>query len=753
MPATRICHSLHDDTFLGNPRRFSVSTTPERDANRRFDAVQPALALSGTQVPRWILISLVVVSASEIIPGCESSGSTGSSDSSPSPPAGTAASSTGGSAGASAPLAGAGGLSRPFGTGGLGTGGADASGAADAAAGGAAGGADAAGNSADAAQAGASGNDTADAGGSSTIDPATTQAGCQANPFALTSVTLDESDFTANRDRTLAYLRSVDIESLLSNFRATVGLPTNNATPPRGWEAPSSNLRGHATGHVLKALAQAYAGTGDEQYKTKADALLNELKKCQDLAESKGFGAGYLSAYPPEQFIKLESLAQYPSIWAPYYTLHKILAGLIASYELTDNKTALDMAKMIGQWVNNRLSKLDRAQLQRMWNLYIAGETGGINESLAELYEITGDQLYLKTAALFDKDLILDSCSANRDELNGLHANQHIPTITGYMRMYHGTQNDKYLKTAQNFWSMVTTNHIYAIGGTGEAEMFGPPGEIAGALTEKTAETCATYNMLKLTRQLFCYEPNAKYMDYYERGLYNHILGSQNPNSRSAAVTYFMPLRAGASRTYDDTFTCCHGTGMENHTKYQGQIYSFSTDGTTLYVNLYIPSTLNWADKGFQVKQTTGYPYQPSSKLTFEGAGPLRVALRIPGWATQGVQIQVNGQVHDVAALPGTYAVVDRTWASGDEVELQLPFNLRIEKTPDNPSLGAILYGPSVIVALSNTSSTIRLDADESILADVLLPTGEPLTFSAGNVTYEPFSKATNTAYHTYFGF
>lgn len=575
-----------------------------------------------------------------------------------------------------------------------------------------------------------------------------------ANPFPLSDVALATSDFTANRDRTLAYLRGVDLESLLYNFRTTVGLPTNGAKPATGWEAPDSNLRGHATGHVLKALAQAYAGTQDAQYKTKADTLVAELKKCQDKAIEKNFGAGYLGAYPPDQFVKLESLAQYPDIWAPYYTMHKLLAGLVASYQLTGNASALDMAKALALWAHDRLSKVPRKQLQSMWNLYIAGEYGGMNEVLAQLYEITNDKTFLDTAVYFDKDAVLDPTSQNQDKLGGLHANQHIPTITGYVHVYEGTHVDKYLSAAKNFWTMVTTDHMYANGGTGEAEMFQPAKQIASALTEKTAESCATYNMLKLTGELYCLEPDVKYMDYYERGLFNHILGSQDPTSKdNAAVTYFIPMGPGTRRTYNNTYTCCHGTGMENHTKYQAQIYAYSADREQLYVNLYIASTLNWRDKGFTVTQTTKYPYEPSTKLAFMGEGPLKVALRIPGWAN-GATLKLNGSDAGVASKPGSYAIIERTWKAGDTVELQLPFEFRVETTPDDASIGAILYGPEVLVATSSKTSTIDLGIDKANLKASFMPEADqPLNFSAAGLMFEPFSKATNVQYHTYFKF
>jgi uncharacterized protein len=483
--------------------------------------------------------------------------------------------------------------------------------------------------------------------------------------------------------------------------------------------------------------------------------MVAALKKCQDMAMAKGFGAGYLGAYPPDQFIKLESLATYPTIWAPYYTMHKILAGLVASYQLTGNKDALEVAKALALWAHDRLSKLERAQLQKMWNIYIAGECGGMNEVLAELYQITSDKTFLDTAVLFDKDAVLNPTSMGQDKLGGLHANQHIPTITGYLRVWEGTHDDKYLHTAQNFWSMVTQDHMYANGGTGDAEMFTDAKQIASKLDEKTAESCATYNMLKLTRQLFCHDPDPKYMDYFERGLFNHILGSQDPTSGdTAAVTYFIPMGPGTRRTYNNTFTCCHGTGMENHTKYQEQIYSYSADRSQLYVNLYIASTLNWKDKGFTIVQDTHYPYEQSSTLTMMGDGRLKMALRIPAWATQGAKISINGVDTGTAAKAGTYAVVDHVWTRGDALTIVIPFDFRVETTPDDASIGAILYGPAVLVATSTKTSTIQLQVDPTKPgAAFMTKDAANLGFSAAGLTFEPFSKATNVQYHTYFKF
>lgn len=580
------------------------------------------------------------------------------------------------------------------------------------------------------------------------------RAGCAVESFALTEVTLAPSEFTENRDRTLAYLRKVDIESLLYNFRTTVGLPTNGARAPYGWEAPDVKLRGHATGHVLKALAQAYAGTNDAAFKDKADKLVSALAACQERAVAKGFGAGYLGAYPPDQFAALERFTTYPTIWAPYYTMHKLLAGLLAAHQLTGNTRALGMAEQLAQWAYERLRKIDGAARQRMWNLYIAGEYGGMNEVLAELYAVTGNQAYLDAARLFDKDALIGPMRRNEDRLGGLHANQHIPQVTGYLRVYEGSGEQHYLDTAQNFWSMVTRDHTYANGGTGEAEKFRPAKEIAGALTAKTAETCATYNMLKLTRQLFCHAPDVKYMDYYERALYNHILGSQDPRpSAGAAVTYFIAMQPAAQRTYDASFTCCHGTGMENHTKYQEQIYARSRDGTTLYVNLFIPSTLQWRARGLEVRQVTRYPYEPVTELQVVSGGPLKLALRVPAWAGAESRVAINGVTQPEALKPGTYAMIDRTFQAGDVVRLSLSFGLRVERAPDDAGVGAVLYGPAVLVALDAKTDMPRLSPDVKALARTFQGLEAPVSLGGSGLRFEPFWKARTTPYHTYVRF
>jgi DUF1680 family protein len=565
-------------------------------------------------------------------------------------------------------------------------------------------------------------------------------------PFNLNQVTLQTSDFTANEGRTLAYLQYLTTDMMLYDFRKTFGLSTPG-TAPGGWDAPDCNLRGHSTGHFLSALSQAYASTGDTQYKTKADTIVAGLKQCQDLSVSKGWGDGFVSAYPPDQFILLESLTTYPTIWAPYYTLHKIMAGLLASYNLTGNTTALDVAKKMGLWVYNRLNALPRTQLQNMWNLYIAGECGGMNEVMAELYQITGDQRYLTTATLFDKDMILTPCTNNQDQLSGLHANQHIPTVTGWVRIYDGNSTTSYWNAAKNFWQMVINSHMYIQGGTSEGEMFRNAGQIYAYITANTCETCCAYNMLKLSRQLFFHDPQPKYMDYYERTLYNQILGSQNPQSSHGFVTYMQPLNPGGQRSYSSdtsSFTCCHGTGMENHTKYRDSIYFYSADNSTLYVNLFIASTLNWASKGFTITQTTNYPSQESTSITVTGSGALTVKLRVPFWVQSGYVVKVNGVDQGVSAVAGTYVTINRTWASGDVIDITMPFGFRKEMTPDNAAYGGILHGPMVLTANNTGTSYLTLSFA------TCTKTGT-LTYSCSGYSLIPYYKATNIKYHTYY--
>jgi len=470
---------------------------------------------------------------------------------------------------------------------------------------------------------------------------------------------------------------------------------------------------------------------------------------------------GFLSAYPETQFMRLEEFATYggnQGIWAPYYTLHKILAGLLAAHDLAGNKQALDVASKIGDWAHGRLSKLRPEQFDRMWNLYIAGEYGGANDAFASLHAIKGKREYLALARFFDNRNVKDPTIAGNDILDGRHANQHIPQFIGYLRVYEQNNEPAYHTAAKNFWDMVVPHRTYSHGGVGVGEYFRKRDAIAGSLYSEPnnhdhAETCPLYNMLKLSRNLFFHEPDPKYMNYYEHGLYNQILASRRDTNsvEGPEVTYFVPVRPGERRRYGNIGTCCGGTGMENHTKYQDSIYFRSADDKTLFVNLYIPSTLEWREKGITIEQTTRFPFEGASTLTVRGNGQLAVMLRVPSWVRRGYTVSVNGTMQQVTATPGKYVTIDRQWRTGDKIEIVMPMTFRTEPTIDDHAVQSIYYGPTLLTVqaaavgdkldtgLINVSlyKNVKLSGD---FASAMTPVADkPLHFTFNGQTLAPF--------------
>jgi|JI10StandDraft_1071094.scaffolds.fasta_scaffold14245_5 DUF1680 family protein len=417
---------------------------------------------------------------------------------------------------------------------------------------------------------------------------------------------------------------------------------------------------------------------------------------------------GFLSAYAETQFLRLEEFATYggnQGIWAPYYTLHKIIAGLLDAHTLTGNAQALEVASKIGDWTYSRLSKLRPEQFDRMWNLYIAGEYGGANDAFASLHALRPDKPeYLTVARYFDNRNVKDPTVAGTDILDGRHANQHIPQFIGYLRVFEQNDVPEYHTAAKNFWDMIVPHRTYSHGGLGVGEILRKRDVIAGSLWSEPnnrdhAETCCVYNMLKLTRNLFFHDPDPKYMNYYELGLFNQILGSRRDNDSitSPEVTYFQPVRPGERRNYGNVGTCCGGTGLENHTKYQDSIYFKSVDNTTLYVNLYIPSVLEWREKGISVEQTTRYPLEGASTLTVRGSGRLALSLRVPAWVRRGYAVSINGVAQTLAVTPGRYVTLDRQWKSGDRIDVSMPMSFRAEAAIDDATVQSIYYGPTLL--------------------------------------------------------
>lgn len=565
----------------------------------------------------------------------------------------------------------------------------------------------------------------------------------KAQAFPLQDVRLLDGPFKHAQELDHRYLLSLDPDRLLYTFRLNAGLPSS-AQPLGGWEDPKCELRGHFAGHYLSACALMYASTGDEKLKEKGEQVVAGLAECQ-----AKLGNGYLSAFPETFFDRVEARQR---VWAPYYTLHKLFAGLLDMYEYCGDQQALEVCRKFGDWAIARNGRLSDEQMQRM----LGEEHGGMNECLANLYALTGEEKYLKIAQRFNHMAVLGPASHREDRLTGLHANTQIPKFVGTARQFELT-GDEWLKTASLFfWNTVTKERSYVIGGHSDGEAFTPKERLSQALGSNTTETCNTYNMLKLTRHLFCWDPQAEYADYYERALYNHILASQNPET--GMMCYYVPLRSGMRKTYNEpttSFWCCTGTGVENHAKYGDSIY-FHDGGDGLYLNLFIASDLNWKEKGVRVRQETKYPDAPSTRLTFTCQKPAELALHVrhPWWATAGFQVQVNGKKQAVASTPGSWATIRRTWKSGDTVTISMPFSLRTEGFRDNPRRLAVMYGPLVLCAEVPTGKPLPVVvAEEGQLLAALKPVaGRPNTFAASpevfhvsqpgeKVVFEPFYK------------
>jgi hypothetical protein len=417
-----------------------------------------------------------------------------------------------------------------------------------------------------------------------------------ASPFDLADVRLLDGPFREAMLRDQKYLLAIDADRLLHNFRVNAGLPSS-AKPLGGWEAPEVELRGHSLGHYLSALALMYRSTGDARFRARADAIVVELAKLQQAMASK-FHPGYLSAFPESLIDRVETRQQ---VWAPYYTLHKIMAGLLDVHLLCGNAQALDILVKMADWVKFRQDRLTTERQQAM----LQTEFGGMADVLANLYAVTGNPDHLRIARTFDHARLFDPLARGEDPLDGLHGNTQFPKMIGAVREYQLTGEKRYLDIASFFWQRVVRYRSFAIGGNTDNERFLPVDQFARHLGASSTETCNTYNMLKLTRALFALSPSAEAMDFYERGLFNHILASQDPDS--GMMCYYVPLKPGAFRTYstpDDSFWCCVGTGMENHAKHGDTIYFH--DSQSLFVNLFIASELTWKAKGWRCGRTRG---------------------------------------------------------------------------------------------------------------------------------------------------
>ena len=648
-----------------------------------------------------------------------------------------------------------------------------------------------------------------------------------AHTFSLADVSIDgDNRLTHNRDEAIREICSWDVTQQLYNYRDTYGLSTEGYTKSDGWDSPDTKLKGHGSGHYMSAIAQAYAvATNPEQkaiLRKNITRMVNELRQYQEmtfvynkdlkrnweardfapeteLREMKGtwaafdeykkhpelYGYGYINAIPAQHCALIEMYRAYNNsdwVWAPYYSVHKQLAGLIDIATYFDDKEICDkallIAKDMGLWVWNRMHyrtyvKQDGTQDERrakpgnryeMWDMYIAGEVGGMSESLARLSEMVSNPdekaKLLEAANCFDAPKFYDPLSKNIDDIRTRHANQHIPMIIGALRSYKSNQKPYYYNLAENFWRLVQGRYMYAMGGVGNGEMFRQPytqilSMATNGLQEGESEaypdineTCCAYNLVKLSKDLNCYNPdNAQYLDYIERTLYNQIIGSLNPDQYQTCYQYAVGLNA--TKPFGNETpqsTCCGGTGSENHTKYQQSAY-FAND-YTLWVGLYMPTTLHWKEKGVTIKQDCLWPSQHSAIKITEGEGDFTLKLRVPYWATQGFSIKVNGKEVAKSYQPSTYVELEQKhWKVGDVVEIDMPFSKHIEYGADKLSsdvasldgtplktswVGTLMYGPLVMAgtgAQTWNQATLNID---SRLSNITVGESNGVTTGAG---------------------
>lgn len=648
-----------------------------------------------------------------------------------------------------------------------------------------------------------------------------------AHTFSLADVSIDgDNRLTHNRDEALREICSWDVTQQLYNYRDTYGLSTEGYTKSDGWDSPDTKLKGHGSGHYMSAIAQAYAvATNPEQkaiLRKNITRMVNELRECQEktfvynkdlkrnweardfapeaeLREMKGtwdafdeykkhpelYGYGYINAIPAQHCALIEMYRAYNNsdwVWAPYYSVHKQLAGLIDIATYFDDKEICDkallIAKDMGLWVWNRMHyrtyvKQDGTQDERrakpgnryeMWDMYIAGEVGGMSESLARLSEMVSNPdekaKLLEAANCFDAPKFYDPLSKNIDDIRTRHANQHIPMIIGALRSYKSNQKPYYYNLAENFWRLVQGRYMYAMGGVGNGEMFRQPytqilSMATNGLQEGESEaypdineTCCAYNLVKLSKDLNCYNPdNALYLDYIERTLYNQIIGSLNPDQYQTCYQYAVGLNA--TKPFGNETpqsTCCGGTGSENHTKYQQSAYF--ANNHTLWVGLYMPTTLHWKEKGVTIKQDCLWPAQHSAIKITEGEGNFTLKLRVPYWATQGFSIKVNGKEVAKSYQPSTYVELEKKhWKVGDVVEIDMPFSKHIEYGADKLSsdvasmdgtplktswVGTLMYGPLVMAgtgAQTWNQATLNID---SRLSNITVGESNGVTTGAG---------------------
>jgi DUF1680 family protein len=581
------------------------------------------------------------------------------------------------------------------------------------------------------------------------------------NPIPLEQVRLLDGPFKHAMDLNGDYLLRLEPDRLLSGFRENAGLE-KKAERYGGWE--SQGVSGHTLGHYLTACSMMYAASGDARYNERVTYIVDELGACQDARED-----GFIGGIPDINRVLKEIAAgdvrakgfDLNGLWVPWYTQHKLYAGLLDAHRFSGNEKALAIVERLADFDIALTDNLNEAQFQHM----LACEHGGMNESLAELYGRTGKEKYLTLSRRFHHKAVLDPLGQGVDNLPGLHANTQIPKVIGVARRYELTGNQEDRRIAEFFWDRVVNHHSYVIGGNSDGEHFGAPDKLNDRLGTHSTETCNTYNMLKLTRHLFTWTRSMKTVDYYERALYNHILASQNPDD--GMMCYPVPLKPGHFKSYNtpfNSFWCCTGTGIENHVKYGDSIYFEDKNG--IHVNLFIASELDWVSKGIKIRQETRFPEEDTIRLTIACKEPtsFNLVLRRPGWLAGEPEISFN----DGDTFEGTVTnhpeatTLLRVWEDGDTVTVRMPMELHTEAMPDNPNRIAVMYGPIVLAGdlgaiAGETPEVPVFVTDGAALTDWLKPVpGKSLTFRTegvgkpGDVTLSPFYAMHHRRYSVY---
>ncbi|RDV13010.1 glycosyl hydrolase [Pontibacter diazotrophicus] len=605
----------------------------------------------------------------------------------------------------------------------------------------------------------------------------------QLKSFPLSSVTLLESPFKQAQQTDMAYILALDPDRLLAPYLREAGIETK-AKSYGNWE--NTGLDGHIGGHYLTALSLMYAATGNEELLQRLNYMVDQLEACQQKN-----GNGYVGGVPGgeamwQEIAKGNIDAETFSLndkWVPWYNIHKTYAGLRDAYLFAGNEKAKEMLIKLSDWCLTLTADLSDEQIQDM----LRSEHGGMNEVFADVAEITGDRKYLELARRFSHRSILEPLLAEKDQLNGLHANTQIPKVIGYKRVAEVAGDQPWADAAAFFWDEVVNNRTVSIGGNSVREHFHPSSDFSSMVESKEGpETCNTYNMLKLTKQLYLSSASPAYIDYYERGLYNHILSSQHPTR--GGFVYFTPMRPRHYRVYsqpEEAFWCCVGSGLENHGKYGELIYAHND--RDLFVNLFIPSSLHWKERGVEVIQRTSFPFEEASEIQLNLKKPQKFALHIrrPYWVEKdGLKVRVNNKEVKIKSAAASYVTVERKWKSGDIVSITLPMETKAEYLPDNSPWVSFVHGPIVLAAATDSADLEGLIADDSRMghiasgpdysiegAPVLVPegnnlaaglkpvAGKPMTFTASslissdrykNVELVPFFQVHDTRYMLY---